>query len=1020
MRRSKFFGIVALALACIMLLTACGGNPTTGGGGSTVKPIKDGDICTGIVIKSMPKKLTYKEGEKFNPAGLVFDAVYQNGFDGDTGLIGADLDGFKPTGPLASDVKQIELIFEGISQKIDITVIPKTLLDVKVTREPDIRSYYAGDPLDLSGLVVKASYEEGDVDGALNYTVTDKDGKEYKHGDILENAVGDLDLNVSITSGEITKTDMFTVSVYRGMTLQAEDYVAADAEQPTDRSYTVIKNKSVDQVIKTDCTFTGTGYIGSIDKGMIIEFYLYCEEAIENADLVLIASSTCQGDGKMEDMQFNQFCKVTVGNEIIPIPDYIIIEGKEYPSASSGGNKWTNWADVPFGIVDLQAGFNKVVVECTGTIKDNSNNPRTPNIDRLDVRAIDADAVVTRGDCCTDMIVKTMPAKLEYNEGDIFDPAGIVFDAVYRNGYDGDINLGADSLRIVKPDGPLTANDKKARLTYKNFTKEIDITVNPKDAKSLAIEREPDVKAYSVGSVLSLSGLVVKATLDDGSTEIATGYTITDENGKIYTDGTVLDKTGDIVLTVTYRNKTASFTVKVSHGVTLQAEDALASGETAPTDRGYTVVTLGNANYNTSQGTGSTPDKKGCIENISQARNGKPSTKIEFYIYSEAAINGADLIFTMSSPNNRGGSTATKMDDMQFSKMFKVSVGEGADEKDLLVGDGVFVEGKQKQTGMSQWFMWTEVNVGKIDVKAGFTKVTLECIGQVQCGDGSSRAANIDSLTVRTGDTPDVRGKALQSVTVSREPYRTYYEPKAKFTLKGLQVQATYDGGITVDALNYVIKDASGKAYKEGDALGDEKRDLELFAEITDGTNVKKAPFTLHIGADADIRVEAEATLASGDTAPTDRSYTVITGKGSVKDGISHASGNKAVESMAVGSQIDFYIYSDKEVNGGTLVLNASSINRGTNRTKDSQFNKIFELYVDDVKIEIGDEVMLYGREANGNSIWFLFTDNELMSIDLKVGFTKVTLKVIGGVQDESESGTMLRNSNIDSLDIKF
>ncbi len=160
MKKSKFLSVLAIVVSCLMALVAC--KPTSTGGGTTpVKKPKDGDVCIELDIKKMPTKLTYKEGEKFNPAGLLFDAVYQNGFDGDTGLIGADLDGFKPTGPLAASVKQIELIFEGFSKFIDITVVPKTLTGMEITREPDIKSYFVGDPLDLSGLTVKATYEEG-------------------------------------------------------------------------------------------------------------------------------------------------------------------------------------------------------------------------------------------------------------------------------------------------------------------------------------------------------------------------------------------------------------------------------------------------------------------------------------------------------------------------------------------------------------------------------------------------------------------------------------------------------------------------------------------------------------------------------------------------------------------------------------------------------------------------------------------------------------------------------------------
>lgn len=140
--------------------------------------------------------------------------------------------------------------------------------------------------------------------------------------------------------------------------------------------------------IKKDCTFTGTGYIGSIDKGGQIEFYVYSNSEVKNAKIIFVASSTCQNGtlGKMDDMQFNKCFNVSVEDSLIDIADEVVIKGLEYPQAGSGGNKWTNWADVDVGTINLKKGFNKITLKCIGTVIDSSNYGRTPNIDRLDIR----------------------------------------------------------------------------------------------------------------------------------------------------------------------------------------------------------------------------------------------------------------------------------------------------------------------------------------------------------------------------------------------------------------------------------------------------------------------------------------------------------------------------------------------------------------------------------------------------------------------------------------------------------
>lgn len=178
----RWISIAAILLACVVSLIACASTAPE----QTERPAKkvtDGDVCIDLVINKMPTKLDYNEGERFKPTGLLFDAVYENGFDEDKNLTGGDLDGWNPSRPLTASDTKVKLIFEGFEKEIDIRVKPKTLLGVEITREPDIRSYSLGDTLDLSGLVVKASYEEGDNANELNYVITDAGGKEYKNGD---------------------------------------------------------------------------------------------------------------------------------------------------------------------------------------------------------------------------------------------------------------------------------------------------------------------------------------------------------------------------------------------------------------------------------------------------------------------------------------------------------------------------------------------------------------------------------------------------------------------------------------------------------------------------------------------------------------------------------------------------------------------------------------------------------------------------------------------------------------------
>lgn len=171
------------------------------------------------------------------------------------------------------------------------------------------------------------------------------------------------------------------------LVVQAEDIVNINnTTAPTNRSYTVRNNTNKIQK-KTDSTFSGTGYIGSISQGGNIDFYIYSDQEINNAKLVLTAASSLLNDTekKMDDLQLNKCFDISIEDNKIDIADDVVIKGLSYPTSSIEGSKWTRWADVNLGSINIKKGFTKVSVLCTGAVKDCKNDDRTPNIDRLSI-----------------------------------------------------------------------------------------------------------------------------------------------------------------------------------------------------------------------------------------------------------------------------------------------------------------------------------------------------------------------------------------------------------------------------------------------------------------------------------------------------------------------------------------------------------------------------------------------------------------------------------------------------------
>ena len=167
---------------------------------------------------------------------------------------------------------------------------------------------------------------------------------------------------------------------------------------------------------------------------------------------------------------------------------------------------------------------------------------------------------------------------------------------------------------------------------------------------------------------------------------------------------------------------------------------------------------------------------------------------------------------------------------------------------------------------------------------------------------------------------------------------------------------------------------------------------------------------------------QAEYSVGKDQTAPTNKSYTVINDANKAqKKKDSTFSGGGYIGSISKGGQIDFYIYSDKEINNANLVLTAASslLNDTAKKMDDMQFNKCFDVSIEDSKIDIADDVVIKGLSYPNSSIegskWTRWVDVNLGSINIKKGFTKVTLLCTGVIKD---SGNTDRTPNIDRLSI--
>ena len=162
---------------------------------------------TGISITTAPTKTSYKAGETINLSGMVITATYSNGSTADI----TSQCTFSPSAGTtvyeSTDKITVTWVWNNISytttQAITVT---RVLSSIAITTQPTTRSYYKGDTLSLSGMVVKATFTSGNSEVITNYTASPANGSTLS-------SYGTITVTISYTENGVTKTTSTTVTV---------------------------------------------------------------------------------------------------------------------------------------------------------------------------------------------------------------------------------------------------------------------------------------------------------------------------------------------------------------------------------------------------------------------------------------------------------------------------------------------------------------------------------------------------------------------------------------------------------------------------------------------------------------------------------------------------------------------------------------------------------------------------------------------------------------------------------------
>ena len=246
-------------------------------------------IITSMEVNKAPSKVSYTEGESFDPTGLELKINYDNGT---TTLVGYDDStkndfSFTVDNPLKETTTAVEITYSGhtVSLPIAVTkpVVIPTITSIEVNKAPSKVSYTEGESFDPTGLEVKAIYSDK-TNKTIVYNDNTKKDFSFTIGDPL--TVGDKEVKVTysghIVSLPITVTKpvvnptITKIEIHKAPVKVA--YVKGETFEPAGLEVTVYysdnskKTVAYDDSTKNDFTFMVKNPLTISDTKVVITY----------------------------------------------------------------------------------------------------------------------------------------------------------------------------------------------------------------------------------------------------------------------------------------------------------------------------------------------------------------------------------------------------------------------------------------------------------------------------------------------------------------------------------------------------------------------------------------------------------------------------------------------------------------------------------------------------------------------------------------------------------------------------
>lgn len=476
----------------------------------------------GIRVTKNPNKTSYNEGEVFDPKGMEVSGIYNdglnvfpiNGYQINSDALVANEDG----------EAVVEVTFdEFFSDTVTVSVSP--IVKITVTKLPDKSKYYEGAELDFTGITVEVEFENGEKNS------------NFKGFSISHNTkYADPTKLPTVTYKQlVAEINIEIVAIKAILVTKNPDriiYTEGEIFDPKGMEITAYFDDNTYNTVELGaCTFTSTP-LQIFDLFVTISYKnLSTHLNITVTDKVTVKSLVATVMPQINYVS-GQALDLTGMEITLTLSDGMtkILAAEDYVTEPANGTKLYAGADTKITVTYTHDDGQTYTIELPLNIT---------------------------GKEIVSLFISKMPDKLEYKEGEIFDPTGLVVRAYYND------NTTEEITNYVYSTAPFVCNSSDVRTisfeisvdTHKQY---ITITVNPSVIAKIEIGAAPDKIIYRIGEKFDPTGMTINATYADGSvipipvsecTILPAGY-ITAE---------------DTMITVVFRGKEATMNISVDN-----------------------------------------------------------------------------------------------------------------------------------------------------------------------------------------------------------------------------------------------------------------------------------------------------------------------------------------------------------------------------------------------------------------------------------------------------------------------